>query len=289
MFRVIVSLSIMGILGACGGGQHIDPIPKDRAYEAFKDVKNQLIDWQGHMAYVAAHPENDLALRLEGGGRKRVCGTDGGIRLDIASATVSLVLATEGSSGATTGGTGTGRLVSSASGVFGTGRKSSIGYTYAVELDSVPKPKKSADLPLSMALSTLRESIILSQFDDSGAEGCLRIVNDPKESFAVMELVQSRDSSGDFQFAIGPVTINPTVGSGWELTNKMIVRFKISVEDPAMAGTPSKRSSRGAINNAAATTSGGTVQAVTAPNAGSAVFSTPVPILLDEPLIPGAE
>jgi hypothetical protein len=290
MFRVMIFLSALGSLGACGVSGHIEPIPKDKAYEAFQDVKNQLVDWQGHMAYLAIHPEDDLALKLQDGGRTRVCGTEGGIRLDITSATVSLVLATGGGSGAAAGITGMGGLVSNVSGALGTGRKSSIGYTYAVELDSVPRPKKSADLPLSQALGTLRESIILSQFDTNGAEGCLRIINDPEESFAVIELVKSKNNRGDFQFAIGPMVINPTVGNEWGLANKMIVRFEVSVEDTATTLTSSKRSSNRANEKIAASTDSRTVQTVTdTPPPGPVVFSTPFPIFLDKPLIPITE
>ena len=287
MLRVALLSSTLLCLGACASSRDVQPIPRDEAFAAFMDVKNQIIDYQGHMAFLAANPDQDPALRGTVGGQ-RICGTEGGVRLDITSATVNFLLET-GSSAAVSGTTPQiGSAITDPTIAFGGGRSSSISYVYAVELaGEVPPLPNAGKSPLSDALTTLRENIIRSQYAPDSTRGCLRMLSTPGSSYAVIKLVRTRDRSAGFMFAIGPVIISPSVKDSFALANTMNVSFRVSAEGPPQQGQRTSATS----NRSQGTATAATAQPDTEPvqGGGNVVFGGPLPVTLGRPLVPANE
>lgn len=238
MLRVVLRLMLALALSACARDR-VEVIRQDEAYLAFANVKEQILDYQNHMEWLAANPDKDEVL-IERNGRSIYCGRPGGIRLDITSATANLNLeATSGGSlNATSTGTG-GALTSS---TFGLGRSgtSSISYNYVIEIGERLVPRQGGTTPLARNLLTLRNNFMKSQYElQSLGRGCLNWV--PGDgNYATVKLVKTNNASAGAFFALGPLVINPGASESRSLANTITVTFALS---PQLTdrGTPAPR------------------------------------------------
>ena len=234
-----VALLVLPFLVAACARDRVEVISQGEAYLAFADVKEQLLDYQNHMEWLAANPDKDEDLR-EANGQPIYCGRPGGIRLDIASATANLNLET--STGGILGATGTGSSGALTSGMLGLGgsRTGSMSYSYAIELGEMPRVREGGKTPLAQTLLTLRRNFMKSQYARLGLDqGCLTWV--PGDgNFATLKLVKSNNTSAGAFFALGPLVINPSVSDSRSLTNTLTVKFILSPQ-LTESGAPAPR------------------------------------------------
>lgn len=241
MLRSLILFILPLGLAACASNR-VEVIPQEEAYLAFADIKEQLLDYQSHMDWLASHPDEDDILKNKQG-KAIYCGRPGGIRLDITSATANLALETISGSALNATGTGTGGAITSG---LGGSRTGSMSYNYAVEIGENLSPQKGGTTPLAQTLLTLRNNFIESQYALQDRRGCLNWVPGDN-NFATLKLVKANQKSVGAFFAIGPLVINPGVSDSRSLTNTLTVKFALSPQltdsgaPAARAGLPAAK------------------------------------------------
>lgn len=229
MLRTLTTLACALTLSACAAIRGNETISAGESYRAFADVKDQLVDYQTRMNWLARNPEQDPDFRpfIDA---KPQCGQPGGVRVDIVSAVATMTVENSTAYGVAASADQLNPTVLGP--VFDTQqvRTAASTVTFPVTISNVRGETPVEDgriSPLAYTLLGLRASIMRSQYT-SKAPGCLMFLDDPTKNTVQLKLERRATDSNGFYFNIGVVKYAPRRTDVSAFTQTLTVVYRVS-------------------------------------------------------------
>lgn len=229
MLRTLTTLACALTLSACAAFRGDETISAEESYRAFADVKDQMVDYQSRMNWLARNPGQDPDLRpfLDANPQ---CGVPGGVRVDIVSAVATMTVENSTSYGVNASADEVNVTILGPTANTQEIRTAASAVTFPVSISSLSAEKSVADpniSPLAYALLGLRANIMRSQYT-SDAPGCLLFIDDPTKNTVQLKLDRRATDTNGFYFNIGVVKYAPTRTEISAFTRTLTVVYRVS-------------------------------------------------------------
>lgn len=211
MLRKFTTLACALSLSACAAIRGNETISAEDSYRAFADVKNQMVDYQTRMNWLARNPEQDPDFRPFLNANPQ-CGEPGGVRVDIVSAVATMTVENSTAYGVGASADEVNVTILGPTATTQEVRTGSAAVTFPVSISSLASetPVQDGEIsPLARALLGLRANIIRSQYA-SDVPGCLMFLDDPTKSTVQLKLDRRSTDTNGFYFNIGVVKYSPS-------------------------------------------------------------------------------